>query len=134
MQSYQQEKHQENKIPTVFLKAYELVDENLIKNLDDVETPLILVENVNNFKENVFWMKIRDIWVLIGRIPPLMPQKNDIVFFKEKGKWGLFKYIEEKNDTVYLRDAKDERSTKVKVDVLKNLELFGKVLRVQEKV
>lgn len=134
MQSYQQEKHQENKIPTVFLKAFELVDEERIKPINDIETPLILVESIENFKENVFWMKIRSLWVLVGKIPPLSLEKDNIVFFKEKGKWGLFKYVEEKDELVYLRDAKDERTTKVPKEVLNSLELFGKVLRVQEKV
>ncbi|RMD46812.1 MAG: hypothetical protein D6834_01900 [Aquificota bacterium] len=134
MQSYQQEKHQENKIPTIFLKAFELIEENKIDKIKDVETPLILVENVENFKENTFWMKIRNIWVLVGKIPPLTPSKEDIVFFKEDNKWGLFKYIEEKDNIVFLRDAKDERTTKVPKEILDKLELFGKVLRVQEKV
>ena len=134
MQSYQQEKHQENKIPTVFLEAFELIEEHKIEKLKDVETPLILVEHIENFKENTFWMKIRNIWVLVGKIPPLKPEKEDIVFFKEEGRWGLFKYLEEKEGLVYLRDAKDERTTKVPEEVLNNLELFGKVLRVQEKV
>jgi len=134
MQSYQQEKLQENRIPTVFLEAYELIEENKIEKLKDVETPLILVESIDNFKENTFWMKIRNIWVLVGKIPPLSPDKGDIVFFKENNKWGLFKYLEDKDDVVFLRDAKDERTTKVPKEIIKNLELFGKVLRVQEKV
>jgi len=134
MQSYQQEKLQENRIPTVFLEAYELIEENKIEKLKDVETPLILIESIDNFKENTFWMKIRNIWVLVGKITPLSPDKGDIVFFKENNKWGLFKYLEDKDDIVFLRDAKDERTTKVPKEIIKNLELFGKVLRVQEKV
>ncbi|NPA16277.1 MAG: hypothetical protein GXO05_00895, partial [Aquificae bacterium] len=59
----------ERKIPTVFLKAYELVDENTMDKLPDVETPLMLVEAVEDFKENVFWVKIRNLWTLIGKIP-----------------------------------------------------------------
>ncbi|WP_293442191.1 hypothetical protein [Persephonella sp.] len=124
----------ERKIPTVFLKAYELIDENTMDKLPDVETPLMLVEQVENFKENVFWVKIRNLWSLIGKIPPLKPSEGDIVLFREKGQWGLFKYIGEEEEKVILRDGKDERTTKVPKDVVEALELFGKVMRVQEKV
>ncbi len=134
MPSSQQEKPQENKIPTVFLKAFELIDEKKIDKLEDVETPLLLVEEIENFKESVFWMKIRNLWVLIGKVPPLSLKENDIVFFKEKGRWGLFKYISQQGDYVILQDAKGERKTKVPKDVLDNLELFGKALRIQERV
>ena len=137
MQSYQQEKHQDklqNRIPTVFIKAFELVEEDKMEDLKDVETPLLLVESIENFKENTFWLKIRDIWVLVGKIPPLKPAEGDIVFFKEKGKWGLFKSLKIEDDKVYLRDAKDERTTKVDKSTVDSLDFYGKVLRVQEKV
>ncbi|WP_297452666.1 hypothetical protein [Persephonella sp.] len=124
----------ERKIPTVFLKAYELIDENTMDKLEDVETPLMLVEEIENFKENVFWVKIRNLWVLIGKIPPLKPSKEDIVLFREKGQWGLFKYLGEEEGKVVLRDGKDERTTRVPKEIVETLELFGKVLRVQEKV
>jgi len=124
----------ERRIPTVFLKAYELVDENIMDKLPDVETPLLLVEEVENFKENVFWVKIRNLWTLIGKIPPLKPSEGDIVLFREKGQWGLFKYVGEEEDRVVLRDGKDERTTKVPKEIVEALELFGKVIRVQEKV
>ena len=124
----------ERKIPTVFLKAYELIDENTMDKLPDVETPLMLVEQVENFKENVFWVKIRNLWSLVGKIPPLKPTEGDIVLFREKGQWGLFKYIGEEEGKVILRDGKDERTTKVPKDVVEALELFGKVMRVQERV
>jgi len=124
----------ERKIPTVFLKAYELIDENTMDKLPDVETPLMLVEQVENFKENVFWVKIRNLWSLVGKIPPLKPTEGDIVLFREKGQWGLFKYIGEEEGKVVLRDGKDERTTKVPKDVVEALELFGKVMRVQERV
>ncbi len=124
----------ERLIPTVFLKAYELVDENTMDKLSDVETPLMLVDMVQNFKENTFWIKIRNVWTLIGKIPPLVPSEGDIVLFREKGQWGLFKYIGEEEGKVILRDGKDERTTKVPKDVVESLELFGKVIRVQEKV
>jgi len=124
----------ERLIPTVFLKAYELIDENTMDKLPEVETPLILVEQIKEFKENVFWVKIRNLWTLIGKIPPLKPSSGDIVLFREKGQWGLFKYIGEEENVVILRDGKDERTTKVPKEAVENLELFGKVLRVQEKV
>lgn len=137
MQSSQQEKHQDqtrSSIPTVFLKAFELTDKETLEELKDVETPLMLVESVENFKENTFWLKVRNIWSLIGRIPPLSLEENDLVLFKEDGKWGLFKFLKEENDKVFLRDAKDQRTTKVPKEALENLELFGKILRVQERV
>ncbi|MBK3332265.1 hypothetical protein GWK41_04190 [Persephonella atlantica] len=121
-------------LPTVFLKAYEVIDEDRLENLEDVETPLILVENIPDFKESTFWVKIRNLWVLIGKIPPLKPEKEDIVLFREKGQWGLFKYLGEEDDKVILRDGKDQRTTKVPKEVVETLELFGKVIRVQEKV
>ncbi len=124
----------ERKIPTVFLKAYELIDENTMDKLPDVETPLMLVEQVEDFKENVFWVKVRNLWSLVGKIPPLKPTEGDIVLFREKGQWGLFKYIGEEEGKVILRDGKDERTTKVPKDVVEALELFGKVMRVQERV
>ncbi|ACO03014.1 MAG TPA: hypothetical protein DEP48_00235 [Persephonella sp.] len=124
----------ERLMPTVFLKAYELIDENTMDKLPDVETPLVLVEMVEDFKENTFWVKIRNVWTLIGKIPPLVPSEGDIVLFREKGQWGLFKYLGEEEDRVVLRDGRDERTTRVPKDVIESLELFGKVIRVQEKV
>ncbi|WP_457622755.1 hypothetical protein [Persephonella sp.] len=124
----------ERVIPTVFLKAYELIDENTMDKLPDVETPLMLVDMIEDFKENTFWVKIRNIWTLIGKIPPLIPSEGDIVLFREKGQWGLFKYLGEEEDRVVLRDGRDERTTRVPKDVIESLELFGKVIRVQEKV
>ncbi len=121
-------------IPTVFLQGYELIDENTIDRIQDIETPLILVEKFEDFKENVFWLKIRGIWALIGKIPPLKVEKGDIVLFKEKGNWGLFRFLKEEGEHVILEDAKGERKTKVPKEILEELELYGKVLRVQEKV
>ncbi len=124
----------ERTIPTIFLQSYELIDEEHIDKLQEIETPLVLVENIENFKENVFWMKIRGLWVLVGKIPPLSVEEGDIVLFKEKGKWGLFKFSGKEGDNVILEDAKGERKTKVPKEVLDQLELYGKVLRVQERV
>ena len=124
----------ERTIPTIFLQSYELIDEEHIDKLQEIETPLVLVENIENFKENVFWMKIRGLWVLVGKIPPLSVEEGDIVLFKEKGKWGLFKFLGKEGDNIILEDAKGERKTKVPKEVLDQLELYGKVLRVQERV
>lgn len=124
----------ERTIPTVFLQGYELIDEETIDKIQDIETPLVLVENIENFKESAFWLKIRGLWVLVGKIPPLTVEKGDIVLFKEKGKWGLFRYLDKEDEMVLLEDAKGERKTKVPQEVLNQLELYGKVLRVQERV
>ncbi len=121
-------------IPTIFLKGYELIDEETVDSIQDIETPLLLVEEIKNFKENTFWLKIRDIWALIGKIPPLTVERGDLVLFREKGKWGIFRYLKEEEGFVYLEDAKGERKTKVPKEILEKLELYGKVLRVQERV
>ncbi len=137
MQSSQQEKPQDqakSSIPTVFLKAFELTDEEKLTPLKDVETPLVLVEGIEDFKENTFWLKIRNIWSLIGKVPPLSLEENDLVLFRENGKWGLFKFLKEEDNKVFLRDAKDQRTTKVPKEALEALELFGKILRVQDRV
>ena len=137
MQSSQQEKPQDqakSNIPTVFLKAFELTDEEKLTPLKDVETPLVLVEGIEDFKENTFWLKIRNIWSLIGKVPPLSLEENDLVLFRENGKWGLFKFLKEEDNKVFLRDAKDQRTTKVPKEALEALELFGKILRVQDRV
>ncbi len=137
MQSSQQEKPQDqakSNIPTVFLKAFELTDEEKLTPLKDVETPLVLVEGIEDFKENTFWLKIRNIWSLIGKVPPLALEEDDLVLFRENGKWGLFKFLKEEDNKVFLRDAKDQRTTKVPKEALEALELFGKILRVQDRV
>ena len=135
MRQSQQEKVQEAKIPTVFLKGYYIEDETeQLYSCEDIETPLILVEHIPDFKENTFWVKIKNLWVLIGRIPPLSMEKDDIVLFKEKEKWGLFKYLGEQEGKVILQDGKGVRKTKIDKNIIENLDLFGKVLRVQEKV
>jgi hypothetical protein len=71
---------------------------------------------------------------LVGKIPPLTIESNDVILFKEKGKWGLFKIIEKKDNILILTDGKGLRKTKVKEENLTELNLLGKVLRVQNKV
>jgi hypothetical protein len=118
----------------VNVKGFEVLDDGEIKYLEDILAPLILVENVLNYKENVFWYKIKNLWVLVGKIPPLTIESNDVILFKEKGKWGLFKIIEKKDSILILTDGKGLRKTKVKEENLTELNLLGKVLRVQNKV
>ncbi len=135
MRQSQQEKAQGANIPTVFLKGFYIEEETeQLQFYDDIETPLLLVEHIQDFKENIFWVKIKNLWVLIGKIPPLSIDPDDIVLFKEKGRWGLFKYIGEKDGKVVLQDGKQQRKTKVDKEILQSLDFFGKVLRVQEKV
>ncbi len=124
----------EKSIPTVFLYGFELIDEETVDRIHDIETPLIYVEHIKNFKENLFWLKIRNIWVLVGKIPPLSIEEGDIVFFKERKRWGLFRYVGKEKDKVVLEDVKGERKTRVSEEILNEIELFGKVIRVQEKV
>ncbi len=121
---------------TVYIKGYEILEDKVgVSYLKDVETPIVLIEEVENFKENTFWVKIRNLWVLIGKIPPLEPKENDIVLFHEDNRWGLFKYLgEDKDGKVVLTDGKEERKTRVDKEVLEGLKFFGKILRVQEKV
>jgi hypothetical protein len=71
---------------------------------------------------------------LVGKIPPLTIESGDVILFKEKGKWGLFKIIEKKDSILILTDGKGLRKTKVKEENLTELNLLGKVLRVQNKV
>ncbi|GEM_PF-823851 len=124
----------ENTELKVNIKGFEVLDDGEIKYLEDILTPLILVENIPNYKENVFWYKIRNLWVLVGKIPPLTIEPSDVILFKEKGKWGLFKIIEKKDNILILTDGKGLRKTKVKEENLTELNVLGKVLRVQNKV
>jgi hypothetical protein len=124
----------ENTELKVNIKGFEVLDDGEIKYIEDILTPLILVENIQNYKENVFWYKIKNLWVLVGKIPPLTIESNDVILFKEKGKWGLFKIIEKKDSILILTDGKGLRKTKVKEENLTELNLLGKVLRVQNKV
>ncbi|NPA51950.1 MAG: hypothetical protein GXO22_03555 [Aquificae bacterium] len=135
MQQSQQRKPKEANIPTIFLKGFYIEEETeQLHFYEEIETPLLLVEHITSFKENVFWVKIKNLWVLIGKIPPLKIEPNDIVLFQEKGKWGLFRYLGEEKEKVILQDGKEQRKTKVDKDVLEKLNFFGKVLRVQEKI
>lgn len=100
----------------------------------EVDTPLILVENIHNPVNDAFWLNIKNLWVLIGRVPPLVVEMDDIVIFKEKGRWGLFRFVGKSGDMVVLTDGLRKKRTKVKVDDFFQLNLLGKVLRVQQKL
>lgn len=118
----------------VALKSFEVLEDGNIKFLEEVLTPLVLVENIENFKESTVWYKIRNLWVLVGKIPPLKIDSGDIILFKEKDKWGLFKIVEKKDGIIILSDGKGLRKTKVKEENLSQLNLLGKVLKVQNKL
>ncbi len=129
-----QQKNVHNIQLKVAIKSFEVLEDGNIKFLEEVLTPLILVENIENFKENTVWYKIRNLWVLVGKIPPLKIDSKDIILFKEKGKWGLFKTVEKKDGVIILSDGKGLRKTRVKEENLSQLNLLGKVLKVQNKL
>ena len=119
----------------VYLKSFILEENGDLKSFKDIKTHLILIEHIPDFKENTFWLNIKNIWVLIGKIPPLKPEKNDLVLLKEENKrWGMFRFLDYDKEFVVLQDAKGERKTKVKIEVINQLKLFGKVLKVQNRV
>ena len=119
----------------IYLKSFILDEKGDLKEYKEVKTPLLLIENIKNFKENVFWINIKDLWVLTGKIPPLNIDKGDLVLLKENNRrWGMFRFLDDLGDVIILQDAKGERKTKVKKEVLKKLNLFGKILRVQNRI
>ncbi len=118
----------------VSIKSFEVLEDGNIKFIEEVLTPLLLVESIEDFKENVIWYKIKNLWVLVGKIPPLRIGSEDIILFKEKGKWGLFKIVEKKEGIIILSDGKGLRKTKIKEENLSQLNLLGKVLKVQNKL
>lgn len=100
----------------------------------EVSTPFILVENIENPVENAFWVNIKNLWVLLGKVPPLVVEMDDIVIFKEKGRWGLFRFVGRDGEMVILTDGMRKKKTKVNIDNFFQLNLLGKVLRVQQKL
>ncbi len=119
----------------IYLKSFTIDEKGDLKEGKDIKTPLVLIENIPNFKQNSFWINIKNLWVLVGKIPPLNLEKDDLVLLKENNKrWGMFIFLDEIDDYIILQDGKRNRKTKVSKDVLKKLKLFGKVLKVQTKV
>lgn len=131
-QSQQKNLHSEDL--KVYLKTYEVLENGQLKAVEETATNLTLIESIDNFKENTFWLKIKNLWILVGKIPPLSIQANDIILFKEKGKWGMFRFIEKKADVVILSDVKGEKKTKVKEENFTSINILGKVLRIQDRV
>jgi hypothetical protein len=119
---------------TVFIPAYQLEETGKLRKIKDVETPLELVEEIENFKENLFWLKIKDLWALIGKIPPFEPSVNDLILSKDKNQWGLFIYLGEDGDKILLQDGKGERKSKVDKEVINQLNFYGKVIKVLKRV
>jgi len=119
---------------TVFINAYNLEEDGSLKQIKDIETPLELVEEIENFKENLFWLKIKDLWALIGKIPPFEPTINDLILSKDKNQWGLFRYLGEEGGKIILQDGKGERKGKISKEMVSKLNFYGKVIKVQKRV
>ncbi|WP_297888601.1 hypothetical protein [Sulfurihydrogenibium sp.] len=118
----------------VYLKAYEVLENGNLKEVEEIGTSLLVIENVENFKENTFWLKVKNLWILIGKVPPLSIAYQDIILFKEKGKWGMFRFVEKKGDLVILSDVKGEKKTKVKEEDFTSINILGKVIRIQDRI
>ncbi|MEZ0324226.1 MAG: hypothetical protein ABWJ98_07980 [Hydrogenothermaceae bacterium] len=101
---------------------------------DNVETPLVLVEYIPDFEENCFWINLKNLWILVGRVPPLVVEMDDIILFRERGRWGLFRFVEKKENIVILTDGMRKKKTKVNVEDFSKINLLGKVIRVQQKL
>lgn len=130
-----QQKNLPEDLETVLLKSFK-VDERTAELIqgDDISTPYILVKEVENFLENTFWVNLQNLWVLIGKVPPLSVEMDDIIIFREKGRWGLFRFVERGKDFVVLTDGLRRKKTKVKVEDFSQLNFLGKVIRVQKRV
>lgn len=101
---------------------------------DFIETPLVLVESIPEFEENCFWINLKNLWILVGKVPPLTVEMDDIILFREKGKWGLFRFVEKREDIVILTDGMRKKKTKVNIEDFSKINLLGKVIRVQQKL
>ncbi|MGC8941028.1 MAG: hypothetical protein ACP5F0_01745 [Sulfurihydrogenibium sp.] len=132
--SQSQQKSSHNEDLKIYLKAYEILENGQLKSIDEIPTNILLVENVDNFKENTFWLKIKNLWILVGKVPPLRIEPMDIILFKEKGKWGMFRFVEKKEKTVMLSDVKGHKKTKVKEEDFISINILGKVVRIQDRV
>ncbi len=129
-----QPKNLHNQEVKVYLKAYEVLENGNLKEVEEIGTSLLVIENVENFKENTFWLKVKNLWILIGKVPPLSIAYQDIILFKEKGKWGMFRFVEKKGDLVILSDVKGEKKTKVKEEDFTSINILGKVIRIQDRI
>lgn len=134
MQQFLQKNLPEN-LEVVSLKAFVVNEKNgdLIYK-QDISTPFILVEDIEDYSNNVFWLNLKNLWILIGKVPPLTVELDDIVIFKEKGKWGLFRFAGKTGNMVILTDGFRRKKTKVKDEDFFQLNLLGKVIRVQRRL
>ncbi|MCX7738819.1 MAG: hypothetical protein N2Z80_05350 [Hydrogenothermaceae bacterium] len=101
---------------------------------EDIPTPLPIVEAIDSCEENAFWVNLKNLWVLIGKAPPLSLEMDDIIIFRERGKWGLFRLVERKDGYIILTDGQRKKKTKVRLEDFSQLNLLGKVIRVQQKL
>jgi len=122
------------KEPMIFLKAYNLDDSGNLKSISDIKTPIKYVEDIEDFKENLFWINIKNIWVLVGRIPPLELKQGDLLLSKDKNRWGIYRYIGEEENKMILQDGEGKRKSKVDKEKVRELKFFGKVIMVSNKV
>ncbi len=118
----------------VFIQSYTLTDKGKLKKLKEIKTPLSYIDIVENFKENTYWINLQNLWILIGKVPPLELSKDDILIFKEKNSLGMFKFLYEDDNYIYLQDLEGKRKSKALKDYLQNIEIYGKILRVQNRV
>jgi hypothetical protein len=118
----------------VYLNGFNLTEDGRLEKINDIETPLELVEETEDFKNNLFWLKIKDLWALVGKIPPFKPEEKDLILSKEGNLWGLFIYLGQEDDKIILQDGKGERKTKVDKETIKKLNFFGKIIKVQKRV
>lgn len=135
MLRYQQKKLDEQIKDNVDIRSFVVNEKtgDLIQK-EDIPTPYILLDGIDNFRENVFWINLKNLWILVGKVPPLGIEMDDIVLFKEKGKWGLFRFVEKSGDFVILTDGFRRKKTKVRDENLSGLNMLGKVLRVQKRL
>lgn len=134
MQPSRQKNLPEN-LQTVSLKTFVVGEKNQeLVYKGEVQTPAVILENIDSPEENVFWVNVTNLWVLIGKVPPLVVEMDDIVIFKERGKWGLFRFVGKEKDEVILTDGMRRKKTRVKAVDFFQLNLLGKVIRVQQKL
>ena len=118
----------------IFIQSYTLTQKGELKKLKEIKTPLSYIDMVENFKKNTYWINVENLWVLVGKIPPLEPKKDDILIFREKNSLGMFKFIGEDDKYVYIQDLEGRRKSKALKEYLENIEIYGKILRVQNKI
>lgn len=134
MRQYLQKNSPES-LETISLRSF-TVDEKTgaLLQREDIPTPFPLVEAIDSCQDNAFWVNLKNLWVLIGKVPPLSLEMDDIIIFMERGKWGLFRLVERKDGYIILTDGQRKKKTKVRLEDFSQLNLLGKVIRVQQKL